>query len=454
MNKIKINYIFLYITLFGITLFGNSSCVNELDQLNESKLQSEVDNYIEWYNNNLQNFDLNYPFDFKNENHRLNKSIKLTYLNKSIKWNKFYKNKLGNNYNVIEFDTDEVNLVYPFSMSEDFSEQELLSRYTQRLMLMENVETGSIKGYILRYNDQNETPINPSSINYLNLGSDWTGEISLYLIDETHVVTFRVVSGIIYGTKQYFESSEVEKDVVNSINSSLTCTTFWEPGPCEAIDDGGGPGIQCYDTFSTYCYDLSPPLLAGYPMWNGSGYIDGGGGQDPGSGDAYLCDLDPTCIPHPNVNVGYGEIIEHLPGYAEDFMDFNFDPNPGVKDFQALSSSARFRHIVSHIKIARANNHSLNIKNIFSNWPSNINHGGPIKQDAANLRINGVPFRVIYDYPVDDIWTNISPYANLRDNVRGDCYFEYFRWGSTSLRSFSFIVPNGPACTHYLNELI
>jgi len=81
-----------------------------------------------------------------------------------------------------------------------------------------------------------------------------------------------------------------------SQSANITCTTTWTPGPCEPIFGGGG--IVCYDTLTTFCYNSSPPLISGFPFWNGSGGFAPSGSGGPAVQS--ICDFDPTCIPHPD----------------------------------------------------------------------------------------------------------------------------------------------------------
>jgi len=426
------------------------SCQNDWEEEIITKQQSEFSHIEKFYNKQVEN-----PTNLNpgNMNSRSKQKLKLSYLDKKIKWEIFFENYWSPEKRILEFETVKEKLVYPSSMGNNFSESELNLRYTQRMLFFENVDNSALKGYIIRYHDLNTVRRDPKTYNYYDLGKDWTGEISLYHLDETHLVTFNIISGVVYGTKEYYDGTDGSELKSNNNNLSITCSTFWEPGPCEAIDDGGGPGIVCYDTFTTYCYDLNPPLMLGFPMWNGSGGSAGSGGGS--GGDQYLCDSDPSCIPHPGViNTSYSEIIEHLPGYGDSFENFQLDNNPGVKDFQSLSSSQRFLHILSHIKIAKANNQILNIRNIFTNWPNNFHAGGYVKRDAANLIYNGVPIRIIYDYPVDGVWTTISPIAYLRYNENESCIFEYYIADSPSMRSFYFISPRGAVCDYYMNEFL
>lgn len=83
---------------------------------------------------------------------------------------------------------------------------------------------------------------------------------------------------------------------------------------------------------------------------------------------------------------------------------------------------------------------SLNVKNIFTNWPTNIKAGGPIKADKAQLSYKGNKFIVRYEIPVEEPWTMINPLGSRGTNDRNECVINYTRdTGNLPAATFPFI---------------
>lgn len=263
--------------------------------------------------------------------------------------------------------------------------------------------------------------------------------------NEMHLVSFDMEIGQVIGTEN-MELGDPD-DRHQSFSSNITCTTTWTLGPCEPHSEG--VGITCYDTFTTYCYNTNPPLMIGFPVWNGSGGPGGGGSGNPG--DQYLCDFDPNCVPHPDVQIDPTVIFE---GYDDIPENFVLDSNPGVLDWQNSTSSQRFVHMVNPIYAAKLNGlTSLNLRNIFSNWPTNFQSGGPIKGGWANLSFNGAIIKVYYEIPVIEPWSIINVQGQRTTNGNNECVIEYSVSGG-NLKSVWIVIPNSNLCNYYENLLL
>lgn len=221
-------------------------------------------------------------------------SVQLTYRYKEVDWTKFKKLNIPSSLDVYEFEFLASNVVVPFEFKEEFGYEEALARSKQSLLIFAQGDE-VIKWYVLRYYFSGEKNLveNFQKVTYDAINKNWEGQIDIYSLNETHLVSFDMVVGQVIGT----ETMELgDSDGSHqSFSSNITCTTTWTPGPCEPHSQG--VGITCYDTFTTYCYNTSPPLMTGFPVWNGSGGTGSGGSGNPG--DQYLCDSDPSCIPHP-----------------------------------------------------------------------------------------------------------------------------------------------------------
>jgi hypothetical protein len=280
-------------------------------------------------------------------------------------------------------------------------------------------------------------------VNYDAVDKNWKGQIDLYSLNEIHLVSFDMVIGQVIGTETMKLGSH--DDIHPSQSANTTCTTIWTPGPCEPIPQG----VTCYDTFTTFCYNSNPPLISGFPFWNGSGgFAPGGTGGPP---DQSICDFDPTCIPHPDSQVNPDELID---GFYDEPVDFILESNPGSLDWQNSSSSERFVHMINHIYAAKlAGNSTLNIRNIFSNWPSNFQSGGPIKPASANIIFNGVVTKVFYDIPVIEPWSIINTNGQRTVNGNHQCAIEYYA-SHGNLKSIYIVLPTSSLCTYYENLLL
>ena len=164
------------------------------------------------------------------------------------------------------------------------------------------------------YSGLDEISKKVKEVNYDRLSWNWEGQIQIYSLDEIHLVSFDILNGKVFATE--IMEVGVEGGNQSSISASYSCTITWTPGPCESDPTSDGPGVTCHDVFTSTCYYDQPPLLIGYPIWNGSGGFGSSGSSNPG--DQYLCDSDPSCIPHPDLMVEGESLIQN---YIEGLSD-------------------------------------------------------------------------------------------------------------------------------------
>jgi hypothetical protein len=373
-------------------------------------------------------------------------SVRLTYRYKEVDWSSYKKLNLPSKLEIYEFDFLAPNLVVPFDFKEEFGYEEALKRSKQTLLIFAQGNE-VVKSYVIRYYFSGDKAgiADFQKVNYDAVDKNWKGQIDLYSLNEIHLVSFDMVIGQVIGTETMKLGSQ--DDIHPSQSASTTCTTIWTEGPCEPIS--GETGIVCYDTFTTYCYNTSPPLISGFPAWNGSGGFAPGGSGGPA--DQSICDFDPTCIPHPDSQVNPDEQIE---GFYDEPVDFIMESNPGSLDWQNSSSSERFVHMINHIYAAKlAGNSTINIRNIFSNWPSNFQSSGPIKSGWANLNFNGVVTKVYYEIPVIEPWSIINSIGQRTINGNNQCAIEY-AVSHGNLRAVYMVLSNSSLCTYYENLLL
>ncbi|MFD2035635.1 hypothetical protein ACFSKL_12600 [Belliella marina] len=380
------------------------------------------------------------------KNLSLNKDkIKLLFREHNIDWASVQQLDYNGFASAYEFEIIQPELVYPHDFINKYP-LDFQERINQTLLIFDHGE--NIKGFLIKYYYEGEKQLDFSNINYNNIPKEWTGEIWVYRLDGTHVVSFNILGGRVLNTTILRKSEENIMNSSGTASAMTQCYVVWTPGPCEPIE--GEVGIVCYDSFSITC--TSPPVMLGYTIWSGSGGSGGGsGGIDPG--DQYLCDFDPDCIPHPDVSINIEDVI-NFDGYYDNPIDFVIESNPGVKDWQSLNSAQRFIHLFNHIVNAKANgNQSLNIRNIFSNWPWDISSDGPIKGDWANIRYNGNPYRIYYEIPVVEPWSIISVTGYEGYNDRGECRIEYLIHGG-NLRSGLILIPYADLCSYFWDQLL
>ena len=381
-NQVEIYLIILYLSCVSVFSGCNVDIGNE-QSLIESNTRSENENLAKWYDIEISKLNSKKP----NSRIKIDEGVerlKLTYFQKNISWDHSINHKYSNGLLSYEFEIENPRLIYPYSLKESFGDHELEKRTKTRVIFFDNPESEIIKAFVIRYHFKGDGVFNFETISYNKIPSDWEGEVSVYRLDETHLVNFNILNGNIFSTSEYKPSNTTAKTVAPSqANLATYCTITWTPGPCEPID----LGIVCYDTFTTTCYSTDPPLLLGFPLWNGSGGSGTGNGGNPG--DQYLCDLDPNCIPHPGTDINPEELIS-MEGYWAEFEDFQIESNPGVKNWQSHTETQRFFHLISHLKRAKMLGlNSIDVKTIFSNWPQNIQAGGHIKGYWANINYNG-----------------------------------------------------------------
>jgi hypothetical protein len=110
--------------------------------------------------------------------------------------------------------------------------------------------------------------------------------------------------------------------------------------------------------------------------------------------------------------------------------------------------------MINHIYAAKlAGISTLNIRNIFSNWPSNFQSSGPIKSGWANLNFNGVVTKVYYEIPVIEPWSIINTNGQRKVNVKDECVIE-FSVSHGNMGAVYLVLPTSSLCTYYENLLL
>lgn len=431
--------------LFLIAVFLVAACSPELQE--QEGVVERVANPVEtkfekWYEAEHKEI-LETP---SNARMQFDPSVRLTYRYKEVDWSSYKKLNLPSKLEIYEFEFLASNVVVPFDFKEEFGYDEALKRSKQTLLIFAQGNE-VVKSYVIRYYFSGEKAgiADFQKVNYDAVDKNWKGQIDLYSLNEIHLVSFDMVIGQVIGAETMKLGSQ--EDLQQSASANIICTTIWTPGPCEPMSDG--VGITCYDTIATYCYNSSPPLISGFPAWNGSGGFAPSGSGGPA--DQSICDFDPTCIPHPDSQVNPDEQIE---GFYDEPVDFIMESNPGSLDWQNSSSSERFVHMINHIYSAKlAGNSTINIRNIFSNWPSNFQSSGPIKSGWANLNFNGVVTKVYYEIPVIEPWSIINTNGQRKVNVKDECVIE-FSVSHGNMGAVYIVLPTSSLCTYYENLLL
>jgi hypothetical protein len=366
-------------------------------------------------------------------------SVKLTQNKKNVNWQSRKKLRDVKYAEMHEFEITTNNNIIPFWFKERFGVDKGFERSKQTLLAF--TSGGEVtKFYIVRYYYSGMNKVNSSIKNafYDDLGKEWEGEVAVYSLDETHIVSFDVVYGQVMKTKSY-STTDPSK---NFISANMTCIVLWHPGPCEYISQG----IKCYDTFETICYSTAPPSggIGGSPVYI---YQTGGSGGSPSGPDENQFDCeawDLNCVPYTGV-VNPADLIS---GYNEPFQSLFIDPNPGILDFQTTSESRKLGHILSHIKKAKSNNiASIDVRSIFSNWPSYLLAGEPIKPSTANIYYNGQPIRIRFEYPVVHPWSVIRNHLNIDNQHSSTWACKYiFRRVDGNLVSGAIYSPDYAFC--------
>jgi hypothetical protein len=280
--------------LFLISVFLVAACSPELQE--QEGVVERVANPVEtkfekWYEAEHKEI-LETP---SNARMQFDPSVRLTYRYKEVDWSSYKKLNLPSKLEIYEFEFLASNVVVPFDFKEEFGYDEALKRSKQTLLIFAQGNE-VVKSYVIRYYFSGEKAgiADFQKVNYDAVDKNWKGQIDLYSLNEIHLVSFDMVIGQVIGTETMKLGSQ--DDIHPSQSASTTCTTIWTEGPCEPIP--GETGVVCYDTFTTYCYNSSPPLISGFPFWNGSGGFAPGGSGGPAVQS--ICDFDPTCIPYPD----------------------------------------------------------------------------------------------------------------------------------------------------------
>lgn len=422
-----------------------SACSPELQEqvsLVEKEARPSETNFEKWYES--ENREIQAPKS--NARVKFESSVQLTYRYKEVDWSSYKKLNIPSKLAIYEFDFLAPNVVVPFDFKKEFGFEGALKRSKQTLLIYAQGNE-VVKAYVVRYyfSGEKEWIADFQKVNYDAIDKNWKGQIDLYSLNEIHLVSFDMVIGQVIGTETMKLGSH--DDIHPSQSANTTCTTIWTEGPCEPIS--GENGVVCYDTFTTYCFNSSPPLISGFPFWNGSGGFAPGGTGGPVVQS--ICDFDPTCIPHPDSQVNPDELID---GFYDEPVDFILESNPGSLDWQNSSSSKRFVHMINHIYAAKlAGNNTLNIKNIFSNWPVNFQSGGPIKTGWASLKMNGIVTKVYYEISVIEPWSIINTNGQRKVNADGECVIE-FSVSHGNMGAVYIVLPTPSLCTYYENLLL
>jgi len=318
--------------IFLIAALLVTACSPELQEqaslVEKEAILPEV-NFEKWYES--ENKEIQSPKS--NARLKFESSVQLTYRYKEVDWSSYKKLNIPSKLAIYEFDFLAPNLVVPFDFKEEFGYEEALKRSKQTLLIYAQGNE-VVKAYVVRYyfSGEKEWIADFQKVNYDAIDKNWKGQIDLYSLNEIHLVSFDMVIGQVIGTETMKLGSQ--DDLHPSQSANITCTTTWTPGPCEPIFGGGG--IVCYDTLTTFCYNSSPPLISGFPFWNGSGGFAPGGTGEPAVQS--ICDFDPTCIPHPDLD--NSEDIFVLPEF-----EVNYKKEMSTRELQIFENMDRFSQL-------------------------------------------------------------------------------------------------------------
>lgn len=317
---------------FLVVVFLFASCSTELQEqgsLVEKEARLPEVNFEKWYES--ENREIQAPKS--NAKMKFESSVQLTYRYKEVDWSSYKKLNIPSKLAIYEFDFLAPNVVVPFDFKEEFGFEGALKRSKQTLLIYAQGNE-VVKAYVVRYyfSGEKEWIADFQKVNYDAIVKNWKGQIDLYSLNEIHLVSFDMVIGQVIGTETMKLGSH--EDIHPSQSANTTCTTIWTEGPCEPIS--GENGVVCYDTFTTYCFNSSPPLISGFPFWNGSGGFApvGTGGPVVQS----ICDFDPTCIPHPDLD--NSEDIFVLPEF-----EVNYKKEMSTRELQIFENMDRFSQL-------------------------------------------------------------------------------------------------------------
>jgi hypothetical protein len=315
---------------FLIAVFLVAACSPELQE--QEGVVERVANPVEtkfekWYETEHKEI-LETP---SNARMHFDPSVRLTYRYKEVDWSSYKKLNLPGKLEVYEFEFLAPNVVVPFDFKEKFGYEEALKRSKHTLLIFAQGDQ-VVKSFVVRYYFSGEKAAidDFQKVNYDAVDKNWKGEIDLYSLNEIHLVSFDMVIGQVIGTETMKLGSQ--DDIHPSLSASTTCTTIWTPGPCEPIPQG----VICYDTIATYCYNSSPPLMTGFPEWNGSGGFAPGGTGGPAVQS--ICDFDPACIPHPDLDTS--EDVYVLPEF-----EVNYKKEMSTRELQIFENMDRFSQL-------------------------------------------------------------------------------------------------------------
>jgi hypothetical protein len=372
---------------------------------------------------------------------------------KKIHWNKAIVHEAGR---VIEVEITYNTTSVPIRSAKTINDIKNKQKAAFFRLILEKREDGGFDKFILKYFPEG-TSANQKKLevnNYTVWSKDFSGDIQMISWDEQVNTGWYVEKGEKVYT--YFPKSESGKKSSSNANAALNCTPIMEEmcfsygDDNEQMDCSTGicelpehlVEVECIDVIA---YE-DPNCSDQYNPGSGPGTYTGptgpvpGGGSGSGSGGG-----------SPG---GSLPLVEEPEGYELAFEIFSLNPQPSTINWSTSTPSKRFMHLVSHIKKAKdSNSSSLNVKNIFTNWPPNIQANGPIKAYYANLIYMGKQIRVYYEIPVAEPWTSINPFGNGGMNIDGDCVIRYSRDIGNAPTAY-FLFEDSDLCSYFQNYLL
>ncbi|WP_026948053.1 hypothetical protein [Algoriphagus marincola] len=393
-----------------------SACIPEPEnptiQLSETSQLAQVRDWFEANKTKLRLPDRGTNFRTESQ------ELILPFFEKEPDWDQFHHYYFPDGREVFEVSLENENLYIPRAKDAGASEEDV--DYFQNILFVKHPTLPKFDPLIIRYYpDKNTSNREFTEISYEMIDGKWSGWIDLFTYDEHYLMGYKVSEGELTHTRQMQKSPEnVRKIAVGSENKDeaihcyVVATDWYDGRTGEYLDT----------THAQTCEWQRGGSRSGYGGYSGGSYGGGGGTDGPG-GNCSSC-YDPPSLNKPNT-----------------FLDFSLIQNPGTIDFKTATQTEIFLHILSHLKMAKKNGKSLDIRSIFSNIPLYGTNGAPINSGVAKIVINGIRYEIFFEYGVKSEWSKIKSFPDFR--YKGDnTIWDYYLDGSSSLRGATFIIPN------------
>jgi hypothetical protein len=347
----------------------------------------------------------------------------LPFFEKEPDWDKFHHYYFPDGREVFEISLENATKYFPTSMLESFPNRNPADVIIQNIMFIKHPTQERFDPVIARYYPENSgSVISFEEMNYLSIDYDWSGTIEMFTYDERHFVGFTIREGEI--VENYTLKNDQGEKRISTANMDVRCHTTYHPVGYQVCVGG-----TCHTTIERYIAQTS---CSGSSGIDNSEYFSIPRKEDDNAtpttdgtgGGCSSCEYDPLNMPGPN-----------------NFVDFQFNPNPGIKDYTKMSKTQIFLHLLNHLKKSKDKGESLDLRKIFTNFPQYADGNSPIQTAEAKLLVNGISYTIYFEYGVKDSWNVINSFPNLRS--RGNnMNWEFSLHNSTSLFGALIVIPN------------